>query len=170
MRILRPCHPPVFYPTAIDRRSKLGLKRVLLIIDPMRRAFLIIVVLVAVGAGWYGWTEYNRTAEDTADLDAAETLDPAALLQAFTADENAANARFNGKVLEVHGEVRAVNAPENGLVDVVLETGDPLAGVVCQFAQADLPNNVVAGAPVRIKGLCTGLLMDVVLQRCALVE
>ncbi|MBP6391262.1 MAG: hypothetical protein KA175_06460 [Flavobacteriales bacterium] len=136
----------------------------------MRRALLIFAVLLALGAGWYGWREYHRTAEDTADLEAAETIEPAALLQAFTADENAANSRFNGKVLEVHGVVRTVNAPENGLVDVVFETGDPLAGVVCQFAQADLPNNVVTGAQVRIKGLCTGLLMDVVLQRCALVE
>jgi len=136
----------------------------------MRRAFLIVIAFVALGAGWYGWTEYNRTAEDTAALEAAETIEPAALLQAFTADENAANTRFNGKVLEVHGEVRSVSTPENGLVDVVLETGDPLAGVVCQFAQADLPNNPATGAHVRVKGLCTGLLMDVVLQRCALVE
>ncbi|MBK8340291.1 MAG: hypothetical protein IPK99_10035 [Flavobacteriales bacterium] len=124
----------------------------------MRRTLFISAALLALGAGWYGWSEYNRTAEDTATLEAAERIEPAALLQAFTADENAANARFNGKVLEVHGDVRSVNAPENGLVDVVLETGDPLAGVVCQFAQADVPNNLATGAQVRIKGLCTGLL------------
>ena len=136
----------------------------------MRRALLISVAILVVGGAWYGWTEYHRTAEDTSTLEAAETIEPAALLQAFTSDENAANTRFNGKVLEVHGDVRAVNPPDNGLVDVVLETGDPLAGVVCQFAQAELPANVTAGAHVRIKGICTGLLMDVVLQRCALVE
>lgn len=136
----------------------------------MRRALLIIAVLLALGGGWYGWSEYNRTADDTADLKASETIEPAALLQAFTTDENAANTRFNGKVLEVHGAVRAVSAPVNGLVDVVLETGDPLAGVVCQFAQTDMPNTLLAGTQVRIKGICTGLLMDVVLQRCILVE
>ena len=129
-----------------------------------------LLLLIGIPAAWYGWREYNRTAGPTSELEATETIEAVALLQAYTADENAANARFNGKVLLVSGTVREVKAPENGLVDVVLETGDPLAGVVCQFAQADVPSALTAGAPARIKGISTGLLMDVVLQRCAIVE
>ncbi len=137
---------------------------------PMKRIVILIALLAVIGGGWYAWREYNRTAGPTSELEAAEAIEAAALLQAYTADENAANARFNGKVLLVSGTVREVKAPENGLVDVVLETGDPLAGVVCQFAQADVPSALTAGAPARIKGISTGLLMDVVLQRCAIVE
>ncbi|MBK9273987.1 MAG: hypothetical protein IPM49_05520 [Flavobacteriales bacterium] len=136
----------------------------------MKRIVILIALLALVGGGWYAWREYNRTAAPTGELEAAETIEAAALLQAYTADESAANARFNGKVLLVSGTVREVKAPENGLVDVVLETGDPLAGVVCQFAQADAPASLTAGTPVRIKGISTGLLLDVVLQRCAIVE
>ena len=136
----------------------------------MKRIVILIALLAVIGGGWYAWREYNRTAEPTSELEATETIEAAALLQAYTTDENAANARFNGKVLLVSGTVREVKSPENGLVDVVLETGDPLAGVVCQFAQADLPATLAAGAPARIKGISTGLLMDVVLQRCAVVE
>ncbi|MCC6401660.1 MAG: hypothetical protein IT227_12925 [Flavobacteriales bacterium] len=136
----------------------------------MKRIVILIALLAVIGGGWYAWREYNRTAGPTSELEAAEAIEAAALLQAYTADENAANARFNGKVLLVSGTVREVKAPENGLVDVVLETGDPLAGVVCQFAQADVPSALTAGAPARIKGISTGLLMDVVLQRCAIVE
>lgn len=136
----------------------------------MKRIVILIALLALVGGGWYAWREYNRTAAPTGELEAAETIEAAALLQAYTTDESAANARFNGKVLLVSGTVREVKAPENGLVDVVLETGDPLAGVVCQFAQADVPASLTAGTPARIKGISTGLLMDVVLQRCAIVE
>ena len=136
----------------------------------MKRIVILIALLTVIGGGWYAWREYNRTAEPTSELEATETIEAAALLQAYTTDENAANARFNGKVLLVSGTVREVKSPENGLVDVVLETGDPLAGVVCQFAQADVPATLIAGAPARIKGISTGLLMDVVLQRCAVVE
>ncbi|HQW87621.1 MAG TPA: hypothetical protein PLH93_10565 [Flavobacteriales bacterium] len=136
----------------------------------MKRIVILIALLAVIGGGWYAWREYNRTAGPTSELEAAEAIEAAALLQAYTADENAANARFNGKVLLVSGTVREGKAPENGLVDVVLETGDPLAGVVCQFAQADVPSALTAGAPARIKGISTGLLMDVVLQRCAIVE
>ncbi len=136
----------------------------------MKRTVILIALLAVIAGGWYAWREYNRTAEPTSELEATETIEAAALLQAYTADENAANTRFNGKVLLVSGTVREVKSPENGLVDVVLETGDPLAGVVCQFAQADVPATLTAGAPARIKGISTGLLMDVVLQRCAVVE
>jgi hypothetical protein len=136
----------------------------------MKRIVTLIALLAIVGGGWYAWREYNRTAEPTSELEAVETIEAPALLQAYTTDENAANARFNGKVVLVSGTVREVKAPENGLVDVVLETGDPLAGVVCQFAQADVPVSLSTGSTVRIKGLSTGLLMDVVLQRCAIVE
>ncbi|MBK8947783.1 MAG: hypothetical protein IPM68_02670 [Flavobacteriales bacterium] len=136
----------------------------------MKRTVILIALLAVIAGGWYAWREYNRIAEPTSELEATETIEAAALLQAYTADENAANTRFNGKVLLVSGTVREVKSPENGLVDVVLETGDPLAGVVCQFAQADVPATLIAGAPARIKGISTGLLMDVVLQRCAVVE
>ena len=71
--------------------------------------------------------EYNRTVQGAADLEAAEKLEAAALLQAFTTDEAAANARFNEKVVEVSGKVKSSSAPENGKVSVTLETGDPLA-------------------------------------------
>ncbi|MBV6403792.1 MAG: hypothetical protein IT228_09655 [Flavobacteriales bacterium] len=136
----------------------------------MKRIAILVALLALVGGGWYAWREYHRTAAPTSALEAAETMTAEALLKAYTEDENAANARFNGKVLLVTGTVREVKTPENGLVDVVLETGDPLAGVVCQFAQADVPATLTAGAPARIKGVATGLLMDVVLQRCASVE
>lgn len=137
---------------------------------PMKRILILIALLALVGGGWYAWREYNRTAEPTSELEAAETIEAPALLQAYITDENAANVRFNGKVILVSGTVREVKAPDNGLVDVVLETGDPLAGVVCQFAQAEVPASLTAGASARIKGISTGLLMDVVLQRCAIVE
>ncbi len=136
----------------------------------MKRIVILIALVAIAGAAWYAWYEYDRVAEHTSELDAVETIDAAALLKAYTDDENAANARFNGKVLLVTGTVREVKAPENGLVDVVLETGDPLAGVVCQFAQADVPATLTTGTQARIKGVATGLLMDVVLQRCAAVE
>ncbi len=137
----------------------------------MTKRTLFIVLLIAIAGGsWYAWREYNRTAVPTSELEAAETLEAGALLAAYSSDENAANARFNGKVVLVTGTVREVSPPEGGMVTVVLETGDALAGVACEFAQAELPPTVAAGSNVRIKGQCTGLLMDVVLNRCALVE
>lgn len=137
----------------------------------MAKRILFLVLLIAfTGGSWYAWREYNRTAEPTSKMEAAETLEAGALLAAYASDENAANARFNGKVVLVTGTVREVSPPAGGMVTVVLETGDALAGVACEFTQAELPPSLGAGSTVRIKGQCTGLLMDVVLNRCTLVE
>jgi hypothetical protein len=56
-----------------------------------------------------------------------------------------------------------------GRTEVILETGDPLAGIVCSFESA-APPAIVVGDTVRVKGVCTGMLMDVVLVRCTLAS
>lgn len=134
-----------------------------------KRTLLILLVVAAAAAGLYTWREWQRGVKGAAELDVSEKLAAASLLGAFTGDEPAANARFNEKVVQVSGTVRSIGAPENGKVSVTLETGDPLAGIVCEFAQADAPA-WRAGQQVEVKGICTGLLMDVILVRCAAVE
>ncbi|MBK7298775.1 MAG: hypothetical protein IPI91_20055 [Flavobacteriales bacterium] len=49
---------------------------------------------------------------------------------------------------------------------MTLETGDALAGVVCEFEKNDMPNEWKAGDQASIKGICTGMLLDIVLIRC----
>ena len=88
-------------------------------------------------------------------------------------DEAAATATYVGtteQAVQVSGTIRAMEPSGDGKVTVILETGDPLAGVTCEFAEADVPGTWRSGTEVSVKGICTGLLMDVVLVRCAAVE
>lgn len=131
-----------------------------------KRNLLLLVLGLLVAAGIYGWREYNRTPEGAADKTADETITAADLLQAFTTDEPAANARFNDKVIQVSGTVASVSAPENGKVTVLLDTGDALSGIACEFDRADAPA-AAPGQEITIKGICAGFNLDVLLQRCA---
>jgi hypothetical protein len=127
---------------------------------------------VLIGAG-YAWKEFNRTVATADDLPVKETVTAEELLGAFAADEAAATARFVGsseQVVQVSGTIRSMEPVGNDLTNVVLETGDSLAGVVCEFANKDMDPNWRSGASVTIKGICTGVLMDVVLVRCSAVE
>ena len=135
----------------------------------MNRRFLIFaILLLLIGLAFYGWNEYNRPPAGTAGASADVTISADSLLLAFTADESAANTRFNNKVVEVSGKVREVK-PEGSKVNVSLETNDALAGIVCEFP-ADQSPSVRSGDQVRIKGVCTGYLIDVILVRCSTVE
>jgi hypothetical protein len=133
-----------------------------------KRFLLIALLLIAAGVGYYGWHEYNRKPAGTKNAEADITITADSLLMAFTVDENAANTRFNEKVVEVSGKVKDVES-ESGKVNVSLATTDALAGVMCEFNAAD-PPQVRTGDNVRIKGVCTGYLIDVVLVRCSVVE
>jgi hypothetical protein len=134
---------------------------------------IIVGATIAAVAGGYALKEYNRGVEGAASMEAAATVSAADLLAAFTADEAAATATYVGtaeQAVQVSGTIRAMEPTGDGKVTVILETGDPLAGVTCEFAEADVPGTWRSGADVTVKGICTGILMDVVLVRCAAVE
>ena len=70
------------------------------------------------------------------------------------------------QVIQVSGTIRSVDPTSNDRINVTLETGDALAGVVCEFEKNDMPNEWKAGDQASIKGICTGMLLDIVLIRC----
>lgn len=133
----------------------------------------VVVLALVVGGGLYAWKEYNRPVQGADALVAKESLSAADLLSAFQVDEVAATAKYVGttdQAINVRGTIRGMEPADGGKVNVTLETGDALAGVVCEFAEADVPMDWRAGARVGVKGICTGMLLDVVLVRCAAVE
>ena len=141
----------------------------------MRPKILIAVLgtVAVIGGGTYAYLEYNRGTAGADAMRPVASVTATELLNAYTSDETAADQRFVGtaeQAIEVKGTIRAMEPVGSDKTNVVLETGDPMAGVVCEFSNADLPGDWRSGASVTVKGICTGLLMDVVLVRCAASE
>ncbi len=128
----------------------------------------LIIVLVGTGVG-YAWNEYHRKPADTKHLPAKEKMEAMALVKEFTADETAANRLYNDKVVSVNGTVLKIE--NNGDArHVVLGDGTSPGGVICEFEaqhkkEAD---KIRPGQQISVKGICTGMLLDVVLVRCVL--
>ena len=74
----------------------------------MRKIFLLLALILGIGGAYYGWSEFNRKAADPADLKAELSVDANALLSAYEANEEAANAQYTGKSVEVKGTVREI--------------------------------------------------------------
>ncbi len=144
----------------------------------MRTRVLLLIAAAVVLAGiGYGLKEYFRGHEDVADMKADFTLDAPALLAEFVSDEAAANARYSGKVLQVRGAITGIEAATGDApVNVLLETGDAMASITCEFKAGDLPKEWADGAVVAVKGVCSGYLGsgllpgNVILQRCVPAE
>ena len=128
----------------------------------------IITILIGTVFG-YAWMEYHRKPADTKYLAGQEKIEAMALVNKFTTDETTANRLYNDKVVSVKGTVLKIE--NNGDArDILLGNETSPQGVICEFQakhkkEAD---KIRPGQQIIVKGICTGMLLDVVLVRCVL--
>ncbi len=131
------------------------------------KKLIIIVLIISGSAVAYGFYLFNKPHQGIANKEAAFTLDSKKLFNEFDQDETSANKKYLGKVVCVYGKVTDKAVDSKGTFSLILEGGD-MAGVGCQFDKSILKDvqNLRKGQVIRVKGKCTGMLMDVVLVDC----
>jgi hypothetical protein len=136
----------------------------------MRNIFFTLgCALVAALAGiliyLYNKPHRNVIAETGIPITATE------LYAKFTSNEGQANQAYLNKVLQVSGQVLAIKSNSTAGKVVILNTGDPLFGVVCTLnLQEKVLRPMKPGEKITVKGICTGYLSDVVLTNSYLVN
>ena len=133
----------------------------------MKKLLVILLALGLIGAA-IGAYLYNKPAAKTVTADAAYVVNATDLFAEFEQNEEAANQKYLNKVLQVTGTVADIDPADSQGVSVMLATSHPMSGVSCQLADASPAKDLKPGDPVQVKGLCTGMLMDVVLTKCSL--
>ena len=89
-----------------------------------------LIGLLGVGFGIY---MYNKPHKDIKKSTADIKIEANQLLTDFEENEAEANTTYLDKLIEVTGTVREVSKDEEGNVSVILESENPLAGVICQL-------------------------------------
>lgn len=142
----------------------------------MRKIIVVIIILIAAGA-IVGLYLYNKPAQITARGKAQVSIDAEKLVSAYVENEDAANASYLGKVIEVRGTISEVSN-EADHVKVLLSSGEGLDVVSCTIPKTGnmkhSPESLSTGQVVLVKGECTGflsgLMNDVVMDKCIIVE
>jgi hypothetical protein len=131
------------------------------------KKLIIIVLIISASAVAYGYYLFNKPHQGIANKEAAFTIDSKKLFSEFDQDEESANKKYLGKVVAVYGKVTDKAVDAKGTFSLILEGGD-MAGVGCQFDPGILQQvqNLKKGQVIKVKGKCTGMLMDVVLVDC----
>ncbi len=135
----------------------------------LKKLLLIGLVLGLIGAttGTYLWF---KPVAKISSMKTELSIPANELFTAFETDEAEANNQYLNKVIEVTGIIKEVKNNENGLPVVIFETDDLIFGVMCEFETQKGAANINAGELLTIKGVCTGKLLDVVLNRCELIN
>ncbi len=136
----------------------------------MIKKLLIFGCLAAVIGGGVGYYMWNKPHAEIGQPNFTTTA--TALAAEFSTDEAKATAKYVGSmdkmiVVQVSGTVASVENDTSG-VSISLETGDPMNGVSCVLDKftKQAKTDFKVGETVTLRGLCTGKLSDVVIDRC----
>lgn len=133
---------------------------------------LFLLILAAIGAISY-FSFMNAPKASSEGKNADYTIAATELFQQFEADETASNTRYIGKIVEVSGTIGDITEDENGAPVILLEAGeDGFGGILCTLegSQKEKTKGLSIGQNIKIKGVCTGMLMEVVLNKGVLIE
>lgn len=132
-----------------------------------RKALLTIAIIAALIAAYVVYSNFLKTAPAMKDLVAEFKLSAVELYAQFEADEIAANAKFQNKILEISGEVVEVTSEEGGNPFISLKT-DGFGVIKCTLESApsfEALQKIEIGGEITIKGECIGMLLDVLIER-----
>lgn len=130
-----------------------------------KKIILGIVILVLLGLA-YGGYEYFRPHQSLKNLKSDVTLTAENLFTEYETDETTSNEKYLDKVIEVTGKIKLIATKEDGITTITLDANNDLSGVICELDKSAKHRDFKTGEAATFKGMCTGMLMDVVLVRC----
>ncbi len=124
----------------------------------------VAIIIAGIIAIWVFRPSSTTVKSKKADIEiSAEDL-----VQRYEANEAEANKIYNEKIVLVSGTVESIS-DDAVVVTVSLKEPDAISGVLCSFDKSTISKDAfTVGEKVKIKGVCTGYLMDVVLTKCVL--
>ena len=131
------------------------------------KVVLVILLVLLIGGSATAYFMWNKPHRNVSKEKGVE-LTAAQLVKEFQANENAANAKFLDKAIQVTGTVTEVKSNQDGNTTILLASDDAFTGVLCTLKQKE--NNLNNGATVTIKGICSGMLSDVRLSEAVVVK
>lgn len=130
---------------------------------------LFVVLFIALSGILAGLYYYNLKSADMSKAKPDFIITASELQRAFENDETKASASYINKVIEVTGKIATVKPAENNVVSISMVTENDLSAVICTFPAIRDPSVFKAGAQITVRGECSGFLMDVLLNNCALI-
>jgi tRNA_anti-like len=137
---------------------------------PFIRIGLIIIFILAVTGILTGLYFYNLKPKDLNNVKPDFTFTAEDFQKAFEEIEKAASAKYINKIIELKGEIVSFKQGENNSFNISLKTGNELSLIICTFPSIPDSTGLKAGGKITIRGVCSGFLMDVLLNNCAIIK
>ncbi|MFW5820193.1 MAG: OB-fold protein [Bacteroidota bacterium] len=129
----------------------------------------IAIILVGVIVAIYF---YNLGHKDLSRVNPDYSITAEELYYEFSENEETANEKYTGKVIQVTGILKDKGITSDTSLNLVLKTSDPPGSVICSFHDSGKlkEDSLKEGQEVTVRGVCSGMLMDVILNNCVLIK
>jgi len=131
---------------------------------------LIILVILIFSAGYL----YLRYMPDkNMEKQAPDFLLTASqLANEYNLDPAASDVKFIDRIIEVTGNISDISTDQNEAIVFILRDNEMETGILCTLTQ-EAKTDAAALKPgdrITIRGMCTGMLFEVVLNKCVIVR
>lgn len=131
---------------------------------------LFVVTFIALSAILAALYFFNLKHTDMAKAKPDFVITATDLQKAFEDNETAASTKYINKIVEVKGVIASVKLAENNVLNISLVTGSDMSAVIGTFPAISDPSKFTVGSEITLRGECSGFLMDVLLNNCAIIK
>jgi len=135
----------------------------------MKLRILIFILLALPIIGYGGWYFLFRPNDPMDGQKADFRVLAHEWIEEFKINEQAANQKYLGRIVEAKGIVREVLRDSSGGMNVILETGDAFMGVNCSMEPGETEPSKGSDT-LLIRGEFSALTLDVNMTRCVRVR
>ena len=130
---------------------------------------LLIIALVAAGAVYYYVFVYSVQNHRNINDEQAISIIADSLAQLFTNDEAVANTIYLNKVIDLKGVVIDTASNQLGILTLTIGNVNNMSNVFITLSERPkLP--IKLNDTIRVKGICSGFLSDVVINDATIIE
>jgi hypothetical protein len=129
--------------------------------------FISFIALAAILAALY---MFNLKNTDMAKARPDYIITATDLQREFEVDEASASKKYINKVLEVKGIIASSKSTGKNALTISLTTGNELSLVSCACPAISDTSGFLPGKEITLRGSCSGFLLDVQLNNCAVIN
>jgi hypothetical protein len=137
-----------------------------------KRNIAIVLVLIVMFLVFYFYKEYQRKPRDITEVQPATKINFSAIVDLYENDEAKANTQYLGKIIQVSGPITDIINQGDTIINVFIGDTNSLHKVSCLIDKRHFNDikEYTREQQITIKGICTGFLLDVELNRCVIVD
>lgn len=131
---------------------------------------VLVVIIVILFAAYLYFV--NMPDKSVSKMKPDYQITASALAQEYESEPETSDKKYIDKIIEVTGTITEISKDQNDSYVFILKQEESETGVLCTLSQENdkKASSYNIGEKVTIRGTCSGMLFEVVLNKCAIVK